>query len=309
MKPKALLVSALVLGFLYLGGWKETAAETLLSERFGRAVIAINDKASLSTKQAGGGLEMETRNLPVVFQKTVELTSLGTVILIGRDLRADKELSTKLYQSCYPNKLASDLKEKVTAELEIGGMNIPDDKKIRAILNRARIVHPVKFADSPSIGFLDISVHSNKNYGPWQNYVASGLKESNLADTLLVCNIPLWGIREGSSKIEGDNEDEKHERFQETGDLRNIFSKKGAMAIIVVEAIVIDTKTGKQIWKDEFNYGLGSPEQTTSSLLADEAVMFKQYTTCLIDWFAQDLRLELSGRDRLNGYECDAVKP
>jgi len=69
----------------------------------------------------------------------------------------------------------------------------------------------------------------------------------------------------------------------------------------------VDVENGDLLWSHELSYALSDPGLTSDRLLANHAALFKYLSSCLNDWMAENIRLELSGKP-LND-QCNCPKP
>jgi hypothetical protein len=276
----------------------------------GRTLIVVNDKASMLTGSTAT-VRMETTDMPVLFEKTIQVAGGYNYISIWKELHADKTSSAQLAQDCGDYRWGNVFKEAVTKQLAAADVKLVNDPAAQAAVNRARITHPVKFGQPVNISFtpkiFDELFAGGSQYQQWEQAIVTDLKKAAAADNLLVFNLYLWGIRPGGSKIEDQSGQEAQERYFRTGDLAGIFSARTAQTIVVMEARLVKVDNGDLLWSREFSYALSDQGMTADRLLADHAALFKYMSSCLNDWMAENIRLELSGKP-LND-QCNCPKP
>jgi hypothetical protein len=307
MKKTRVLI--LVISCLFLiGAWGKKKNKDNKLE-LGRTVIAINDEASMLVTRKGMDPGLANRSIPVVFHHTSNAMVAGPVMITWRDLRADRDLSDDLFAACSDYDLGNIVKQNLSKSFSSAGIEVEDSSKARAVFKRARIMHPVKFADTSArsgapLGFKSSLIEGANHYEAWQEAVVSSLAKDGLADSLVVINVYLWGLRPGGVKAEELTEEEKEKRYWKTRSMIEMFSSRVAQAILFAEARVIDTKSGKVIFNKDSTYSISDNELTTDQLMKDKSFLFKHYTTCIVEWYAENLKLALKGKPELEDWRC-----
>jgi hypothetical protein len=290
------LIFPLLLPLLALAGDEAPIAKA------GRMAIAINDQASVAIP---GPLGL-TRSIPVVLDTTLQSLNAGIAIMFWTDLRADKVLSERLYtdtQDFQLRRVLADELKKVFA----GTPAIPTDTpEIRAAITRAGINSPVKFVGDDIGPIENPGVSKSPYYAKWEKALLEELKKKNAADTLLVTNVLLWGIKRGGAECEAQSNDEAASRAFITGNISTLFSSKCARMVLVVNNRLVSVADGKLIKQYNSSYAIegGSTEQ----FLRSSANRFEFDTHCAVKWYAENLKREMSGEERKEEFKCDLIE-
>ena len=290
MKTKVVAFLLLLAPLLVLAG------DAPVISRVGRVALAVNDQASFGT--VGGAFDaMVTRSIPVVLDMTkqtepVIITPVVSVYRVYADMRANKSLSERLYAAAQDFQFKRVMVDQIKAILAGTPATIIDSPDINAILTRTAINLPVKFV-SNEIGSVEKpGVSKSKNYSKWEQTVVEELRKSNAADTLLVSNVLLWGIRMGGTKCEGQTGGAAAWRVITTNNLGNAGNKSCAVTLLNVNNRLINVADGKTI--AEFNSSYVVEGGSTEQYIADSAVAFERDSTCLVKWCAENLKRVMS---------------
>ncbi len=268
-----------------------------------RTIVEIHDKAALALDTYPGDLGINKRNIPLVIKKYLGSNSTGAVISFYQDLRADKELSSQLYENSLDYKLATKIQEHLDMSMESAKISTEKSKKAQAVLNRAAINYPVLFSDENPISmerYTNAQASYNKKYKSWEKAVIADLKKGDLADSLLSLNVYVWGVQEGDSS----SDDGLAKLAWKSGPIASMLKTKWPQAVLICEARLVDVKSGKLYWNMEFAYGCSKGEKYIEQFIKDDARLFKRYTDCMVEWLADDLVLSLQGKEPKRSHDC-----
>lgn len=281
------------------------AGDAPLITRLNRVALAINDQASYGSY--GSTFEaMITRSIPVVLDMTVQTQStpagVVTLVQVWSDLRANRPLSEKLYAAAQDYSIKKALTNRTAAALAGGPATLADAPEVSAAVTRAGISFPVKFIAAEMGPIERPGVSKAKNYSAWERAVLEELRKSNAADTLMVTNVLLWGIRMGGTKCEQQTGGAAAWRALSTSNLASTQSDACARAMLSINNRLVNVGDGKTI--AEFNSNYVIEGGSTEGYIADSAAMFEAHTNCLVDWYGENLKRTLNGTATLKDWEC-----
>lgn len=285
-----------------------STGDSPLMPRMSRVALAVNDQASFGTAAAGSALGSAiTRSTPVVLDNTNQMADYGMVSIMWTELRANKELSEKLYAASRDYGFRRVLTEKLKSVFTGTPATVVDAPEVGAAITRASINHPVKFV-SNEMGPLDRpGLAKSRYYSEWERAVVEGIRKDKSADTLLVSNVLLWGIKMGGRKCEEQTGDEAINRVLLSADLSSIFNSACASAVVSINNRVIKVSDGSVL--AEFNESYSIEAGSTEQYLADSGAGFKHDISCVIDWYGENLKRRLTGLEQLKTYKCAQPTP
>jgi len=166
------------------------------------------------------------------------------------------------------------------------------------MLAHVGILYPVTLSDPTSLA-------KNKNYAQWEAAVVKELKDQDLADSLVVANVFVWGIWAPGGKVEKAKPEDKKGAGSQAEELPPLASEQGARVLLGVNTRIINVKNGNTLFEDDATYvPAGKSEFSAEDLLKNHGKFFERELDCVLEWYAKNLKSQLANEARLEEYKC-----